>query len=661
DISDMKKIEKRNNKNLIAIENSNINMLITDKFGKIEFVNKAFLDFYGYNYTDIIGKGLDFLFLGSKDIFNEIKTNIENSQNWQKRLVATKKNGEKSFINLKITSLRDNDAFSEEILFIQEDITELVNMQENLIKAIEKSEQANKAKSFFLANMSHEIRTPLNGILGIAELVKDSELNEKQSKYINNIIESGKHLFNIVNNILDFSKIEKGELNLNNSSFNLKKIIKKVIDNFELILKNKNISLLYTIDENIPEEIIGDDTRIRQILINLINNSVKFTQEGCISVEANLKEIFLDNIIINFIVSDTGIGISEDKIEVIFEDFKQLDENPDKNYEGTGLGLSIVKKIVNAMGGELSVKSSPGIGSSFSFVVFFKKNEEILLKVENKENVDISGLKILIAEDNEINQVFMKDILKSMGVNVEIAGNGKIALEKIKEFNFDCILMDINMPVMSGLDALIEIRKSELGTDKHIPVIAITADAIVEDMEKFKIAGFDKIVTKPFKPVVLKKNIYNLISNTSKNDDFVGNIEVKDQAECKLIAKDKFYFKLIDIDKAVEYFCDAPVQIIIDTIDIFIKSHTERFNALKKSVMDMNVEEVRKIIHNIAGIVSFFHCNFIDQLFNELREFCKQGKKDKMLEKYIELENIIPDFITDLEQLSDYFKNQNKN
>ena len=656
DISDIRKNEERHRKNLLAIENSNINILITDKSGKIEYVNRAFLDFYGFRGSEIIGKELDYIFLGSKDIFEEIKDNLVKNKNWEKRLSVTRKDGGKSIINLKITSLRDDNDLTEEIIFIQEDITEKVYMQQNLLQAKEKSEEANKAKSFFLANMSHEIRTPLNGILGLAELMKDSELDEKQAKYITNIIESGKHLYNIVNNILDFSKIEKGELKLNNVNFNLKKSLKKVIENFEIILKNKNISLLYTIDEKIPEEVVGDDTRIRQILINLINNSVKFTQEGCISVEANLKEVFLDNIIVNFVVSDTGIGISEDKIEVIFEDFRQLDEAPDKSYEGTGLGLSIVKKIVNAMGGELSVKSSPGIGSSFSFVVFFKKNEEIIVKVEENYNIDISGMKILIAEDNEINRVFMKDILKSMNVSVEMAENGQIALEKISEFDFDCVLMDINMPVMSGLEALIEIRKEELGTDKHMPVIAITADAVIEDIERFKVAGFDRIITKPFKPSTLKRNIFKLRENLLTDNDFVGNIQITEQDDFKKIKKEQIYFKYIDIDRALDYFADAPIKIIIDTIEQFNKEHTKRFNNLKKAVMDMDIDEVRKHIHNISGIVSFFHCPVIDKMFCDIRDYAKSGKDEKMLEKYIELENIVPDFITDLEKLSNFLK-----
>jgi two-component system CheB/CheR fusion protein len=383
---------------------------------------------------------------------------------------------------------------------------------------------------------------------------------------------------------------------------------------------------------------------------------VKFTQEGCISVEANLKEIFLDNIIVNFIVSDTGIGISEDKIEVIFEDFRQLDEAPDKSYEGTGLGLSIVKKIVNAMGGELSVKSSPGIGSSFSFVVFFKKNEENIVKVEENQNIDISGMKILIAEDNEINRVFMKDILKSMDVSVELAENGQIALEKVREFDFDCVLMDINMPVMSGLEALIEIRKQELGTDKHIPIIAITADAVIEDIERFKVAGFDRIITKPFKPATLKRNIYKVRENLIAGNEFVGNINITEQDDFKILKKEEVYFKYIDIDRALDYFSDAPIQIIIDTIEHFIKEHTLRFNNLKKAVMEMDIDEVRKHIHNISGIISFFHCPLIDQIFSDIRDYAKSGKDEKMLEKYVELENIVPDFITDLEKLSNFLK-----
>ena len=360
-----------------------------------------------------------------------------------------------------------------------------------LAKRTEQLKQAEKAKSIFLANMSHEIRTPLNAIVGFVDILKEKNLDEESKKYINIISNSSKMLLNILNDILDLSKIEAGKLTIEKVVFNLEEEILVVLDLLRLKAIEKHINLKEEFI-NLPKYVRNDPTRLKQVIMNLLSNAIKFTPENK-NVYAKFE--YKDNKL--FVsIKDEGIGMSPDQAKKIFEPFKQADDSTTRKYGGTGLGVTISKNIVELLGGELKLKTELNKGSEFYFeipieVVDNYKEEKIEIKKEFNS-------KVLVVEDNKANQMFLEVVLKKLNLEYEIANNGKEAIEKYKDGKFDIVLMDENMPIMNGIEAVKHIRKYEEENNlKHTPIISVTANALQGDRERFLNAGFDDYLAKP--------------------------------------------------------------------------------------------------------------------------------------------------------------------
>ncbi|WP_051261703.1 response regulator [Desulfovibrio inopinatus] len=383
-----------------------------------------------------------------------------------------------------------------------------------------KAEAANRAKSEFLANMSHEIRTPLNGIVGMLQILEKTPLNDVQKEYLAATFHSAKRLTRLLSDILDLSKIEAGKLELQEEPFDLISLKQAVTEIFSPTIKEKGLDFNFCIHESTPSRLLGDEVRLRQILFNVVGNAIKFTEQGQVKVDISpVSEEEKNHLVIT--VKDTGIGIRESFLKTIFEPFVQGESSFARRFQGAGLGLSIVRKLVTLMAGELSIESTEGQGTTVSISLPFKGPSVCSTQVKNKDLASLisfpSPLRILYAEDDEQSLKVGKLIFEKSGHIITAVNDGREALQRLKEQNFDLILMDIQMPVMDGVEATRAIRKSaSLGDKAHIPIIALTAHAMTGDREKLIDAGINDYISKPFSLETLFSTIKRVVDNTKR-------------------------------------------------------------------------------------------------------------------------------------------------
>lgn len=493
-------------------DSSNMNVCIFDNAGKIKYVNSGFATSRGKTKDSILGTGIDNYF----ENFNEVK----NRRSWAGEITVSKADGTKLYEISNIVSLPSR----EDYVLISVDISSLKEVITRLEKERSRFELMNKIKTQFLSNLSQEIRTPMSGIIGMAELLLLTNPTSEQKEYIDIINFSSSTLLAIINDILDFSRIELGKLKLEKVDFNIKELVYKTSQILDFDAKRKKIAFKVNIQDNIDYNVVGDPLRVNQILINLLRNAVKYTEKG--SVEFSLQKLSQDEgkAVLSFTFKDTGIGMPKDKVEFLlkevdpdapFEFLQTLD------YRGFGLGLSIVKYIVYKMGGKITAESKEGVGSKVTVVLPFelpqkkvKATDYVELTKEYKEEIieKIKPIrkespKILVAEDNQVNQKLVKELLSKKNYDVTVVENGLKIFDVLEQADFDLILMDIQMPIMDGLEATAIIREIEKGTGKHIPIIGITAYAVKADRDKCLEAGMDDYLAKPF----VKEEFYRMI------------------------------------------------------------------------------------------------------------------------------------------------------
>jgi len=413
------------------------------------------------------------------------------------------KDGSRIQAHVLLTLFRDDKGEAIGIIGASFDITEQKKAEEAILFAKDQAEQAARAKSDFLANMSHEIRTPMNGVLGLTSLLRRTKLDAEQASYVGMIQSSGEVLMRVINDILDFSKLESGAVTLAPAAFELAAMVRLIMSLFREPAAEKHLALESVMATGMEPVVVADQARIQQILINLIGNAIKFTDTGRVTLSVSQRRLADSGIELRFEVADTGIGIDPDSADRLFERFTQADGSTTRRYGGTGLGLAISKQLAEIMGGGIGVDSTLGQGSCFWFTIQCTSGEAQSTEAQTEAVTPAKSggrqLSILVAEDNAINQLFVRKMLENTGFAVAVVNNGREAVDAVRRSSFDAVLMDIQMPEMDGLTATAEIRGLP-GASADIPIIALTANAMEEHRKEYLAIGMNDYVSKPIEP-----------------------------------------------------------------------------------------------------------------------------------------------------------------
>ncbi len=503
-----------------AVDNiSDYKISVVDHNYRYRIVSSQYLTGYMLAESDILGRTVAEL-MGNNSFEQYVKPNLDKALKGQAvhyvDWFEIPSEGRKC-LEVFYYPIMSLEQITPSVVAIIRDVTEQKNAEEALIKTKEQAEAANIAKSEFLANMSHELRTPFNGIMGMMQLLQTTPLDDEQQEFVAAAIQSSDRFTRLLSDILDISSIEAGRMCICATEFCLDETVESILELFALRAREKSITMKRSLDPALPRKVVGDAARVKQILFNIVGNALKFTQQGMVNIHLSaLSAAKGGDVRVMFSISDTGIGIPDDKFKDLFQPFSQVDGSYTRAHQGAGLGLVIVRRLVALMGGNIDVESQLGQGTTVHVILPF-----VLLEREASETVQAppreprKHLNILLAEDEPLNQLFMQSILKKLGHTVTLANNGQEAMDFLEQNDFDCILMDIQMPVLTGDETTRRIHSSSnIGFKKNIPIIAITAHTQPGDRERFLAAGMDDYLGKPVKiedlEKVMERNVQKL-------------------------------------------------------------------------------------------------------------------------------------------------------
>ncbi len=625
DITARKKVEAELLKFSLAVEQSAENIIITDLDANIEYVNAAFLQVHGYTRDEVIGQNPRMLGSGdtSAAVHDQMWQALLQGKVWRGEFINRRKDGSQLIEAAIISPLRQANGSVSHYVSVQVDITDQQKLNDELDRhryhmeemvqsrtkelaiASEMAEAANRAKSDFIANMSHEIRTPMNGVLGMTYLALNSTNDPKLRDYLQKIHLSGQHLLHIVDDILDFSKIEAGKLALEKVDFSLKELLQDLNSIMTGKVAGRNLTLTFDIDPQVQKYMRGDPYRLKQILINYTNNALKFTEQGDINVFVRKLNTTATGWMVRFEVEDTGIGMSKEQQKKLFQSFEQADSTTTRKYGGTGLGLVICKRLALLMGGEVGVLSTLGQGSTFWFTAHLDHpgslHQENILCTETQAahshlqqlNESRGAARVLVVEDNLFNQQIAKELLEAVKCEVMVAENGQVALTLLAQKKFDCVLMDIQMPVMGGLEASRILRDMPGLAD--LPVIAITANAMNEDRNHCLSAGMNDFISKPFSPDVFYSTLLRWLAPEARPAPL---IEFLPEPESEHEAIDEI--SCIDLSVLAKFFSKAPEKIGIFA-QKFIDSARKGMTEIDEALLAKNIETLSALGHRLKS------------------------------------------------------------
>ncbi|MGZ5494816.1 MAG: ATP-binding protein, partial [Thermoanaerobaculia bacterium] len=482
---------------------------VVDLAGRYRFVNNAFCRLFGRSREALIGTSFsensksDDRIAKLRGLYTQVYQTGVPVKAFEYQLTV---NGVEKSLDQSVSLDRDANGQPVGFLTVIRDTTERARAQQELARAKDAAEEATRAKSDFLANMSHEIRTPMNGIIGMTMLALDTELTPYQADCLTTVRTSAESLLTLLNDILDFSKIESRMLKMEAVAFSLRQVIADTLKPFGVDAQQKGLELQYDLAPDVPAAIIGDPVRLRQIMNNLIGNAIKFTERGHVKVSVSQDRRRGRRAVLHFAIADTGIGIPADHQTTIFEAFRQADGSTTRKFGGTGLGLAISTSLVNMMGGRIWVESEPDGGSTFHFTAAFDLVEGTAAAQPKALAATVAParlIKVLVAEDTEVNQRVVMRMLTKRGHTVTVVSDGREAVDALEREAFDLVLMDVQMPVMSGFEATAAIRAREQRTGGHTRIVAMTAHAMNGDRERCVAAGMDGYLSKPIDPQLL--------------------------------------------------------------------------------------------------------------------------------------------------------------
>jgi len=635
----------------LSLIEASLDPLVTiSSAGKITDMNEALTNITGLTREELTDTDfLDYFTEPQKarGVYQEVFANgsVTNSP-----LTLRHKNGKLTDVLFNGSVYKDDDGNVEGVVIVARDVTEqkriASELNEAMIfaemataiaeeakikaeKATQIAEDAMKAKQQFLSNMSHEIRTPMNAIIGFTKVVLKTELTPKQKEYLKAIKISGDALIVLINDILDLAKVDAGKMTFEQIPFKMALSISAMLHLFEPKIQEKNLKLVKEYDDNIPDVLVGDPVRLHQIIMNLVSNAVKFTTKGKITVGAKLLSEDEQKVTIEFSVSDTGIGIPENKIDRIFENFQQASSGTSRLYGGTGLGLAIVKQLIEPQGGSICVTSKVNEGSNFCFILDFQKTKaDADLDMELIDiDTELTNIKVLVVEDIPLNQLLMRTLLDDFGFECDIAGNGKIAIEKMQTKNYDLILMDLQMPEMNGFEATEYIRNN---MKLSLPIIALTADVTTVDLAKCKAVGMDDYIAKP----VDERLLYSKMVNFLKKTPITIKPEVQELAKVvKIKCTNLNYLNVRTKSNRV---------LMMEMISLYLEQTPPLIGAMKQSMLDKDWKSLQATVHKLIPSFSIMGISAdFENMARQVQEYAStQQQTNGISDMVLQLEKV---------------------